>query len=97
MNSNREAKTVGGRDRIITPQAQTVIIMPAWASVSEKDLAISVKRPMGINFDVLNTNAQHVSPNSGSHCLDVMPSRCIPVMSPRLPKHGFLTFKNPGD
>ena len=49
-------------------------MMPAWASVSENDAAISVRRPMGINSDVLNTNAQQVSPTSGSHCLSVMPS-----------------------
>ena len=34
---------------------------------------MSVKRPIGMNSEVLNTNAAHVSPKSGSHCRSVMP------------------------
>ena len=39
------------------------------------DAAMSVKRPMGMNSDVLKINAAQVSPIYGSHCRIVI-SRC---------------------
>ncbi len=57
------------RDKIMTAQAYTLIMMPACASVRENVAAISVSRPIGINSDVFgNTNAENVMPKSGSHC-----------------------------
>lgn len=44
-----------------------VISMPACASVMRKSAAISDKRPMGMNSDVLKIKAETVMPINGSH------------------------------
>ena len=69
----RDAAIISGSDRTITAQAYTLIMMPACASVRENVAAISVSRPIGINSDVLNTNAENVMPKSGSHCRREIP------------------------
>src|SRR5690625_4457544 len=52
--------------------------MPARASVTCKPAAMSVSRPMGMNSDVLKTNAESVSPISGSHCRTDIPLFPLP-------------------
>ena len=71
MNSMRDAAIMSGRESSITAHAYTVIMTPAAASVMPKPEAISVKRPMGMNSEVLSMNAESVRPASAIHCRDV--------------------------
>ena len=50
--------------------------MPACASVRPKPPAMLLKRPMGMNSEVLNTKAEQVRPASASHCRAVMEPLC---------------------
>ena len=45
------------------------MIIPAVDSDTEKSVAMSVRRPMGMNSLMLKMNTQIVIPMSGSHCL----------------------------
>lgn len=65
LNSIFDASNISGNDIKATTQAYTVINNPACDSETSKSLAMSVKSPIGINSEVLNTNAAHVSPTNG--------------------------------
>ena len=65
--SKRDAKTMSGSEKSITPHAYTEIMIPVWASVSEKVWPMSLRRPMGMNSEVLKIKAETASPASASH------------------------------
>ena len=50
----------------MTIHEYTVISIPAFDSDMLNDFAMSVSKPIGINSDVLNMNAETVIPTSGS-------------------------------
>lgn len=88
----RDAAIMSGRESSITAHAYTVIMTPAAASVMPKPEAISVKRPMGMNSEVLSMNAESVRPASAIHCRDVTsasspvrPVSFAPIPPPRAP------------
>ena len=74
---------MSGSDVAITTQAYTVMIMPALASLTPKSPAMPVKRPMGMNSEVLKMNAAHVRPRSDSHSRAAMPSFAAPPAAVR--------------
>ena len=60
--------------------------MPACASVRPKPPAMLLKRPMGMNSEVLNTKAEQVRPASASHCRAVMASLCEEAVRAAAPR-----------
>ena len=58
---------MSGSEKSITPHAYTEIMIPVWASVSEKVWPMSLRRPMGMNSEVLKIKAETASPASASH------------------------------
>lgn len=69
----REAKTINGSESTQTAHAYAVIRMPACDSLTWKSAAISTSNAMGMNSDVLNTNAENAIPMSGSSSFALMP------------------------
>ncbi len=53
---------MSGRDNSMTIHEYTVISIPAFDSDMLNDFAMSVSKPIGINSDVLNMNAETVIP-----------------------------------
>lgn len=67
LYSNRLARIISGRERIVTAHAYAVMSIPALASVIWKSAAISTRSPMGINSDVLKMKTLATIPIRGIH------------------------------
>ncbi len=72
---------MSGSERSVTVHEYPVIRIPAFASVTPRLFAMSVRRPTGMNSDVLTRKADTVSPISGSHSLVVIFSSFISLSS----------------
>lgn len=66
LKSIFDTRSMSGRDNSMTIHEYTVISIPAFDSDMLNDFAMSVSKPIGINSDVLNMNAETVIPTSGS-------------------------------
>ena len=66
LKSIFDTRSISGRDSSMTIHEYTVISIPALDSDMLNDFAMSVNKPIGINSDVLNMNAETVIPTSGS-------------------------------
>ena len=60
--------SISGSEAIATTQAYTVIIIPVCASPIPKSAPMSLRRPIGMNSEVLNMNAASIRPARGIHC-----------------------------
>ena len=61
--------SMSGREAIATTHAYTVMSSPACDSVILKSVAMSERRPIGMNSEVLKMKAENVSPMTGIHAL----------------------------
>ena len=70
-NAKREPNIIRGSDSSMTAQAYTEMMSPVTPSLVPNEAPMPVKRPTGMNSEVLNMNAETVMPIRGNHSRNV--------------------------
>ena len=88
-NAKREPNIIRGSDSSMTAQAYTETISPVTPSLVPNEAPMPVRRPTGMNSEVLNMNAETVMPMRGNH------SRSVSLLSTNLVMNQSASFPFP--